>query len=383
MKTDFPTASAGTSHAPSAAVEKSHSASHTEIRTLPDLVPLVGKQLTVIAWLWARTVKSPNPAFSQVEVPLVTTFVLSKKPGKQSFVELFVDGDSYSFHVKKGVPPPSAENGTKADGRGANFVCALSNAPIAPEYIRAQGQAGAIGQRLMAVVAEGPGGRVYLSPTADQERDATQIDPAWSPELEFSPQALGFRIGNYGFKNWGQMFSRRQLAALGTLCDLVREAREHCIKDAINSGFEDDGESLESGGRGATAYGDAVALFLGIFVSRMVNLNNAFCQWRNDPAKEHVGHLFSRQAIPMVWDFAEANPLGDSGGGFQKTFDFVPKVLPFLPANSALGRAFQADASSQRITESKVVSTDPPYYDNIGYADLSDFFQNLYLFLKP
>jgi putative DNA methylase len=340
----------------------------------PDLVPLVGQKLTVIAWLWARTVKSPNPAFSQVEVPLVTTFVLSKKPGKQSFVELVVDGESYSFHVKKGVPPPSADNGTKADGRGANFVCALSKAPIAPEYIRAQGQAGAIGQRLMAVVAEGPSGRVYLSPTADQERDATQIDPAWSPELEFSPQALGFRIGNYGFKNWGQMFSKRQLAALATLCDLVKEARERCIKDAFSSGFEDDGESLESGGRGATAYGDAVALFLGIFVSRMVNLNNAFCQWRNDPAKEHVGHLFSRQAIPMVWDFAEANPLGDSGGGFQKTFDFVPKVLPFLPVNSALGRVLQADASSQRISESKVVSTDPPYYDNIGYADLSDFF---------
>lgn len=340
----------------------------------PDLVPLAGKKLTVIAWLWARTVKSPNPAFSQVEVPLVTTFVLSKKPGKQSFVELVVEGDSYSFHVKKGVPPPSADHGTKADGRGANFVCALSKAPIAPEYIRSQGQAGAIGQRLMAVVAEGPGGRVYLSPTAEQERDATQIEPAWSPELEFSPQALGFRIGNYGFKNWGQMFSRRQLTALGTLCDLVKEAREHCIKDAVNSGFEDDGLSLESGGRGATAYGDAVALFLGIFVSRMVNLNNAFCQWRNDPAKEHVGHLFSRQAIPMVWDFAEANPLGDSGGGFQKTFDFVPKVLPFLPINSALGRVLQADASSQRITDGKVVSTDPPYYDNIGYADLSDFF---------
>ena len=340
----------------------------------PDLLPLVGQKLTAIAWLWARTVKSPNPAFSQVEVPLVTTFVLSKKPGKQSFVELRVEGDSYSFHVKKGVPPPSADNGTKADGRGANFVCALSKAPIAPAYIRAQGQAGAIGQRLMAVVAEGPSGRVYLSPTADQECDATQINPAWSPELEFSPQALGFRIGNYGFKNWGQMFSRRQLAALGTLCDLVKEARERCIKDAVSSGFEDDGESLESGGRGATAYGDAVALFLGIFVSRMVNLNNAFCQWRNDPAKEHVGHLFSRQAIPMVWDFAEANPLGGSGGGFQKTFDFVPKVLPFLPGNSAIGRVHQADASSQRISESKVVSTDPPYYDNIGYADLSDFF---------
>jgi putative DNA methylase len=170
-----------------------------------------------------------------------------------------------------------------------------------------------------------------------------------------------------------QLFTNRQLVSLTAFSDLVKATAVRVTHDAVAAGLADDATALRDGGTGASAYGESVALYLGVFLSRMVNLNNSLCQWRNDPAKEHVGHLFVRQAIPMVWDFAEANPIGPSAGGFEKTFSFVPKVLDFLPSAGS-GFACQADAASQSISSTKVVSTDPPYYDNVPYADLSDFF---------
>ena len=177
----------------------------------------------------------------------------------------------------------------------------------------------------------------------------------------------------YGLTAYSDLFTPRQLSAMTTFSDLVSEARERVKTDALAAGVRDDGIALQNGGTGGAAYADAVALYLAAFVSRFLDLNNALCQWRSDPAKQHVGHLFARQAIPMVWDFAEANPIGPSAGGFDKTFLFLPKVFPFLPTQSR-GVATQADAQNQRLSVDKVVSTDPPYYDNIGYADLSDFF---------
>jgi len=340
--------------------------------TRPDLKQLVGQKLTVIAWLWARTVKSPNPAFAHVNVPLASTFVLASKSGKEAYVHPVIDGESYSFSIKMEKPPTSAKGGTRAEGGGANFLCLLSQTPIVGDYIRSEGQAGRIGERLMAVVLEGIRTRVYLAPSREMEELAAHAKPTWKPDVEFFQQALGFRIGNYGLSKWSDLFTSRQLAALGTLAELAEEVKDKCARDAAGK-FPGDDASIANGGSGAVAYGEAVAFYLSIFVSRMVNLNNSFCQWRNDPAKEHVGHMFSRQAISMVWDFAEANPLGNSGGSFDKTFDFVPKVLPFLYPYSK-GFASQADAASQGISVGKVISTDPPYYDNIGYADLSDFF---------
>jgi putative DNA methylase len=339
----------------------------------PDLKPYVGRKLTVIAWLWARTVKSPNPAFAQVDVPLVTTFMLATKKGKEAYVEPVIENGGYRFTVKVGKPnaAEAAKNGTKL--ARANFVCLMSGAPIAADYIKAEGKLGRIGARLMAMVAEGERGRVYLAPTPDHEAAARKAKPEWKPDVEFFQQALGFRVGNYGMTKWSDLFTLRQLAALTTFADLVQEVRARVQRDAIAARLPDDAMPLCDGGAGATAYSEAVSLYEGLFLSRLVNLNNALCQWRNDPAKEHVGHLFARQAIPMVWDFAEANPIGPSAGGFDKTFSFVPKVLLFLPGGGR-GLARQADAASQSISIGKVVSTDPPYYDNVGYADLSDFF---------
>ena len=340
----------------------------------PDLNPYVGKKLTVIAWLWARTVKSPNPAFSDVEVPLASTFMLSTKPGKEAYVEPVVLAGGYQFTVRVGLPRDvqTAKNGTKLS-RGANFQCLMSTTPIEGDYIKAEGVAGRMGARLMAIVAEGNRGRVYLAPIPEMESIALTAKPSWKPETSLPDDPRNFWTPAYGLTTYGDLFTPRQLLALSTFSDLLQEARQRVKADALAAGRVDDGLPLREAGAGADAYGDAVGVYLAAFLSRFVDLNNSLCQWRNDPAKQHVGHLFSRQSIPMTWDYAEANPVGVSAGGFDKTFVFLPKIFPYLGARE-VGRAFQVDAQSQSLGFGKLVSTDPPYYDNIAYADLSDFF---------
>ncbi len=337
----------------------------------PDLKPLVGQKLPAIAWLWARTVKSPNPAFSQVEVPLAATFVLSTKEGKEAYIQPIIEGDQYRFTVRLGEPPAVAKNGTKVDGRGASFRCLLSDAAISGDYIKAEGQAGRIGQRLMAVVVEGNRSRVYLPPTADAVDAATGASPTWRPDLEFFQQALGFRVGNYGISKWSDLFTQRQLLAMTTLCDLVSEARERSLQDALSAGFSADEPGLETGGTGAAAYAEAVSVYLGMATSRWADFCNTICSWNEQ--NQNIRVLFARQAIPMSWDFAELSPFSSVGPWFS----VVESIVAALPATAPLqipGRAFQENASSQTISRNKTVSTDPPYFDNIGYADLSDFF---------
>ena len=337
----------------------------------PDLKLLIGQKLTVIAWLWARTVKSPNPAFSHAEVPLASTFVLSSKAGKEAYVGPVVEGDSYRFTVKMGPPSKAAEDGTKAAGRGANFLCLLSGTPIGGNYIKAEGRAGRMGSRLMAIVAEGERGRVYLPPTSDMEMIAQQIQPTWKPDVEFFQQALGFRVGNYGLTKWSDLFTSRQLVALTTLSDLVQEAIAKALADALAAGMADDNVGLDIGGTGATAYAQAVGVYLALASDRMTDSNSSLASWTVQ--RDTLRNTFARQALPMVWDFAEANPFSESTGNFFGALAWVEKSFEALPANS-WGQVNQSDAQSQTISKAKIISTDPPYYDNIGYADLSDFF---------
>jgi putative DNA methylase len=325
----------------------------------------------VIAWLWARTVKSPNPAFSHVDVPLVSTFTLSKKPTNRYFIKPTITGDSYNFKVCPGETPADLAKGTKSSR--ANFHCILSGAPIDPKYIKKQGKEGNIGARLLAVVAEGKRGRVYLEPTEEHELLLDTVDDSWLPSAPIVGSTQYQGVLSYGLETYAKLFTKRQIFAINTLCELIHEASEKARLDFAEQAPDSDDSSLSEGGRGAKAYGEAVALFLTFFLSRLINLNNALCQWRNDPAKEHVGHLFTRQAIPMVWDYAEANIFGNSAGSFIKTLDFVPKAISYLPTSGG-GNATQADAMQQNISTNKVVSTDPPYYDNVPYADISDFF---------
>jgi Protein of unknown function (DUF1156). len=187
----------------------------------PDLVPLIGQQRTVIAWLWARTVRSPNPAFAHVEVPLVTTFILSSKPGHEAYVEPVVTGDTYHFTVRVGKPPEWAKQGTKLGGSGSSFFCLLSKIPIDFDYIRSEGMSGRMGQCLMAIVAEGPRGRVYLPPTAEHESIAQSVQPSWKPDTPLPEKALGFRVQLYGMETYGDLFTPRQLVALERVMHFV------------------------------------------------------------------------------------------------------------------------------------------------------------------
>lgn len=338
----------------------------------PDLQPYVGKKLTVIAWLWARTVKSPNPAFSHVEVPLASTFMLSTKPGKEAYVEPVIEGDGYRFTVKMGKPKDmeAAKNGTKL-ARGANFRCLMSGTPIASDHIYSEAQAGRMGARLMAIVAEGERGRVYLPPTPEHEAVALDAMPGWKPEVAMPENPRWFSPPLYGLTTYGDLFTPRQLVALTTFSDLVGEAIARVRRDALAAGLPDDPTPLRDGGSGAQAYAEAVGVYLGMAVSKMSDAQSSLCRWKTTMDQSIA--TFGRQALPMVWDYSEANAFGDMAGDPFVSLKNMMRVLDQLPASPA-GQVVQADAQSQTQSDGVVVSTDPPYYDNIGYADLSDFF---------
>ena len=337
-----------------------------------DLDKYVGQKLTVIAWLWARTVKSPNPAFAHVDVPLASTFMLSTKPGKEAYVEPVIENGGYRFMVKVEKPRDAegAKSGTKLS-RGANFKCLMSGTPIPSDHIYGEANAGRMGARLMAIVAEGDRGRVYLAPTTEMEAIALTAQPTWKPEVAMPENPRWFSPPLYGLKTYGDLFTPRQLVALTTFSDLVQEAREQVKQDAIRSGLPDDGKPLDKLGTGATAYADAVGVYLAFAISKMTNIGSSITTWMSD--RGAFRETFARQAIPMTWDFAEANTFANIGGSFSIAIEKGTMAIDAFPANS-LARVAQFDAASQTISQSKVVSTDPPYYDNIGYADLSDFF---------
>lgn len=538
----------------------------------PDLKKYVGRELTVIAWLWARTVKSPNPAFANVDVPLASTFMLSTKAGKEAYVEPVIEDDGYRFTVKVAKPKDAeaAKNGTKLS-RGS-FRCLFSGIPIPYEYIDNEANADRMGARLMAIIGEGERGRVYLPPSEAMEAVAHKANPAWKPDLPsrgtWASNAQGRR---YGFRTFGDYFTPRQLVALTTFSDLVQEACERVKQDflgarasrpqntvhfrgylphweageipqsitfrlhdslphellsrwrkeltnlapaeeelerrkrieaALDAGYgqchlkqaeiatlveqallhfdgtryrlhawvimpnhvhvlitplhgyslsailhswksytakeanrilgrqgafwmeeyfdrmirdenhyakvleyirqnpvaaglcreaeewrfgsayrgeekrarrprSQDDVPLVSGGTGATAYAEAVGVYLGLGISRLANRSATLNFW--DTKGENVQQVFARQALPMTWDFVESNAFSDSTGNFVGQLSYLINAVLAFPQQGC-GNVLQSDAATQSISEAKLISTDPPYYDNIGYADLSDFF---------
>ena len=354
------------------------------------------KDTKVIAWLWARTVKCPNPACG-CQMPLVNKFSLSTKKGKEAWVEPIVGdfnhkGTEGDFNHKgtedtkeddfgvSGVPPKirfevKTGKGTAPDGtvnrKGA--VCIACNTPVLLDHIRSEGKAGRMDAQLMAIVAEGQGGRVYLSPDEEQEYIAKKAQPEWKPDSNLPEQALGFRVQGYGMTKHADLFTPRQLVALTTFSDLVSEAREKIKADAVAAGIPDDDLPLNDGGIGATAYADAVATYLAFAVDKGANIWSSLCSWMND--RGAMRETFARQAIPMIWDFAEANPFCNSGGNFEMFINRSVDVTQIINSDS-IGKVFQHDAAIKHKSDSvtKLISSDPPYYDVVPYADLSDFF---------
>ena len=344
------------------------------VRERPDLKPYEGRKLTVIAWLWARTVKSPNPAFAEVDVPLASTFMLSTKKGKEAYVEPVIDGREYRFAVKVGAPPDAAaaKAGTGA-GKRHGFRCLISRVPVTYHYIRSEGQAGRMGARLMTIVAEGDRSRVYLAPTGEQEAIAREANPEWKPDVQINHWPGRTNVVEYGLTSFGDLFTHRQLVALNGFSDLITEARARIRQDAISAGIPEDGKPLHVDGTSATAYAEAVAVYLAFAVDRVVDRHTSIATWDSSPSKLQLRNTFARQAIPMTWDFGEGNPFCMSSGTWLPSVEWVAKSISQLPS-APTGRARQADAATQEIFCHLVISTDPPYYDNISYADLSDFF---------
>ena len=343
------------------------------VRGRSDLKPYLGRKLTVIAWLWARTVRSPNPAFADVEVPLASTWMLSTKKGKEAYVEPVVEGNGYRFRVKSGRPTDLAlrRRGTKSGGSGSEFLCMMSGVSMPFAYLRDEAKAGRMGSRLMAIVAQGNRGRVYLAPTREMDEIARSAQPEGVPSTRLPDKALGFRVQQYGMVRWRDLFTPRQLVALTTFSDLVGEATQQIRQDAIAAGLPDDDRPLRDGGTGTRAYAEAVALYLAFAVSKVANIGSAIASWMSD--RGAFRETFARQAIPMVWDYAEANPFARAGGSLSTALDKGARVIDALPSRG-IGSSRQVDAATQALGVDMVVSTDPPYYDNIGYADLSDFF---------
>lgn len=344
--------------------------------------PLGTEELTVIAWLWARTVTCPNPA-CRCQMPLVRSFQLSTKKGKEAWVEPVVvnGGESASapsirFVVRSGKG--KAPEGT-VGRKGAR--CIACGTPVPLEYIRKEGQAGRMGSQMMAIVAEGPNGRVYLDPTPEHEAIANSAQPSWKPDTELSTHPQYMAAPRYGMTKHADLFTPRQLVALTTFSDLVAEAREKAIADAkvlrtadaTAAGLPDDDVPLAEGGTGARAYGEAISVYLAFAVDKTTDYHSGLCSWNS--GRDTIRNTFGRQAIPMVWDFAEANPMSDSTGNFNGAIDWVVKVLENALPNS-LAQVTQHDATAPHPhdTTPKLISTDPPYYNAVPYADLSDFF---------
>ena len=342
---------------------------------------LGGSKATVIAWIWSRTVPSPDPAFGDVQVPIASSFLLSSKAGKEAWVEPMVDksAKTISYRIRHDGTREeiaAAKLGTSAGKRQA-FRCIMSDAAIPYDHIRKVGKAGEMAQTLIAIVAEGNRGRVYVAPVEDHERVARSSEPDRKPEALLPDNPRDFKTPNYGMTTFGDLFTDRQLVALNTFSDLVHEARAEIERDALAAGLSDDPIPLRNGGAGAKAYAEAVSVYLALGIGRFADICNSLCNWSNS-ANQAV-HLFGRQAIPMVWDFAETGIFCRKAGDYTTSLNSIEKVLLRF-CSSSVGRLEQHDAQTAKFSEESVISTDPPYYDNIGYADLSDFF---FCWMKP
>lgn len=327
-----------------------------------------GGEATVIAWIWARTVKCPNPACG-CEMPLASSFVLSKKKGHEAWVKPIPDGDKVHFEVQNGKCPKEYES--YKTGRGAAFKCPCCGEVTTDEYVKSEGKAGRLGTQLMAIVGDGKHGRIYLSPNEEHILAARVEKPENGPTGALPENPRWFSPPAFGMDHYDDLFTPRQLTALTTFSELVSEAQSKAEADAVAAGMKNDHLPLCNGGDGAKAYGEAVGVYLAFVISKLADRGSTICGW--DSSREGLRNTFGRQAIPMTWDYSEGNPFSNSSGCFDNMIEWVTKCISEFPA-ATLAEVSQADAQSDCGLRNIMISTDPPYYDNIGYADLSDFF---------
>ena len=320
---------------------------------LPD-----GTEVTVIAWLWARTVPCANPA-CRIPMPLMKTFQLSKKKENKHWTRPVVDREAKTLaFVVQNHDVGVLDKGTV---KGNEAVCVACGTPVKLEYVHEQAKAGKMGETMTTIVAEGNRRRLFLSPTDAHIQERLFVEPAWRPKARLPKGASNLSVQTYGATHWHQLFTKRQLTTLTTFSDLLSEVRYRIIQD------------------GATdEYADALCTYLALAIGRVAESSCMFARWQS---AESVAPIFARQAIGMLWDFAEANLFSSSTQNWMSQIKWVADVIEHLPASANISKVYQADAATTHYAvDFPIIVTDPPYYDNIGYADLSDFF---YVWLRP
>jgi putative DNA methylase len=344
-------------------------------------------EATVIAWVWARTVRSPDPSAKGAMVPLVSSFMLSTKDGKKAWVEPVIEPaarDGWRFEVRTGalskLDEERLKKGTKS-AKGQAFVCILTGSAIARPYIQAEGKADRLGQRLMAIVAERSRGRQYITPTTDHEDipRSAEIDPNvadaragfLSGPTPTRAMITGGVCSAYGLKTWAHLFTPRQLLALTTFSTLVGEVHKRTLADARAANFGNDEVTLHLGGTGATAYADAIATYVCLSLDRAAMAGNSLVRWNG--VGEKAQHSFGRQAFGMVWDFAEPNFFADATGSLSSCYEMTVNGILFSNSNAGNISALAAQRNNYPANPI-IISTDPPYFDNVAYAELSEFF---------
>lgn len=327
-----------------------------------------GGKATVVAWIWARTVPSPDPSLNGLRVPLARSFVLSKKKGQRAWIKPVIENDKYHFVVESEVLGSTGE-ALKGNVSRKGGTCLISGSAMPLEYIRAQAKEGNLGQKLMAVVVEGNKGRIFLSPTDAMEEIASSAKPCWSPdEIVTTPSHEVDRLPMYGMPTWGHAFTPRQLLAMTTFVDLLSELDEKVKADIDKSNELGNNIDLEG-------YSAAIRTYIAFSIDRCADAWSTIATWATGG---FIRFTFARQAIAMTWDFAECNVFSNSTGNFLGAINWVQKAISEFPAGLS-GYLIQDDARQVKVPHNAVISTDPPYYDNIGYADLSDYF---YVWLK-
>ena len=333
----------------------------------------IEKDANVIAWIWARTVTCPNPA-CRCKMPLVHSFVLSRKKGEEIHIAPIVGDDkAIRYEIRNGLPPKDSPEGT-VDRSGAH--CCVCHTPVDFQYIRDYGKKHGLGAQLIAIVAEGEKKRCYIIPPEEHYNIVNYIDIDVDLIGKLPNNPRNFNTCIYGLTEFRDLFSPRQLLALTAFSDLIGEVVDRVRQDARAAGMHDDDKPLAEGGDGALAYAQAIATYLAFAVDKMADRNSTIASW--DVSRNSLRNTFGRQAIPMSWDYAESNPFSGSAGGFDNCIEWQTRFLEEqMACNEGMARQF--DAQSDCGLRQVVVSSDPPYYDNIGYADLSDYF---YIWLR-
>ena len=308
-----------------------------------------GREHTVIAWIWARTVKCPNPACG-CEMPLASSFELSKKKGKEAYIQPVIEGTMIHYEVKYGKNAPESPK----TARGANFKCIRCGESATNNYIRKEAVDGRLGANLIAIIGESSSGRVFVSPKKEDSHIALNAEPIWKPDqIVPSPCHDVDRLPMYGMPTWGDAFTNRQLTALSTFSELVSEAQKQIVADG-----------------GTPEYAKGLCVYLAFAVDRLADYASKFATWSGD----FIAHTFGRQAIQMVWDYAEVNPFSNSTGNWSGAVNWITLSIGRFPEVAQNGYANQVDAQCDNGLRNIIVSTDPPYYDNISYADVADYF---------